>query len=178
MDVFSHGLWSAAIYKIISLRIHKPLKFWLAALFGMAPDLLSFGLVYFVTFVSHGFTQPYFMDEHGPNPELVPTYVEGFYNYTHSLPIFLIVFLIVWAVMKKPVWEMGAWGLHILADIPTHTTEFFPTPFLWPISSFKFSGISWGHTTFLFVNYLLLFLVFILIYFLEKKYLVRKNHKG
>jgi hypothetical protein len=47
--------------------------------------------------------------------------------------------------MRKPLWEFSAWGLHVLYDIPFHERRFFPTPFLWPVSSYTFDGISWGH---------------------------------
>jgi hypothetical protein len=68
---------------------------------------------------------------HGTPPESsIPQYVHHLYNVTHSLMIFLAVFLVAWAVRKRPVWELGAWGLHVLVDVPTHSSSFFPTPVL------------------------------------------------
>jgi hypothetical protein len=51
---------------------------------------------------------------------------------------------------------MLAWLLHILVDIPTHSTRFFPTPFLWPISSYEFSGIGWANPMIFIPNVVLL----------------------
>lgn len=48
---------------------------------------------------------------------------------------------------------MLAWGVHILVDIPTHSYRFYPTPFLWPLSGWKFNGFSWGTPWFIVVNY-------------------------
>ena len=75
------------------------------------------------------------------------------YQFSHSLVIFVAVFGIVWLIRHEPSWVMLGWPLHILIDIPTHTTRFFATPFLWPISSYQFDGISWGQRWFLILNY-------------------------
>jgi len=63
---------------------------------------------------------------------------------------------------------MWAWGLHILMDIPTHSTDFFPTPFLWPFSGYRVDGISWGHPYIFFPNVVVLIVLYIL-FFLKKK---------
>jgi hypothetical protein len=42
MDILSHGLWGAIAFG----RRDRP-SFWLAFLLGLAPDLLSFGILYF-----------------------------------------------------------------------------------------------------------------------------------
>ncbi|MCP5119140.1 MAG: hypothetical protein GY953_50715 [bacterium] len=83
------------------------------------------------------------------------------YQLSHSLVTFAAVFAIVWLIRRQPSWVMLAWPLHILIDIPTHTTRFFATPFLWPISSYQFSGVSWGQRWFLILNYSALAAVFL-----------------
>ncbi len=75
------------------------------------------------------------------------------YQISHSLFVFSAVFGIVWLIRRRPVLEMLGWPLHILIDIPSHTLRFFPTPFLWPVSSYHFDGISWGNRWFMLVNY-------------------------
>lgn len=156
MDILSHGLWSAAAYKAASLPPRKPKKIWWAVFFGLAPDFFSFGIVFVSNLITYASLRPHFVDDTGPNPDLVPNYVHGLYNITHSLIIFGSIFLLVWLIRKKPFLEMGAWGLHILMDIPTHTSRFFPTPFLWPLSSLKVSVISWAEPWFLITNYIVL----------------------
>ncbi|MBI3671680.1 hypothetical protein HY249_02705 [Candidatus Azambacteria bacterium] len=91
------------------------------------------------------------------------------YNISHSLIVFCIVFFAVYLIFKRPVWELGAWLLHILIDIPTHSYKFFPTPFLWPVSNWKYDGFSWGNPTFLISNYLSILAVYVLLYLLERR---------
>ena len=92
-------------------------------------------------------------------------YVHHLYDVTHSLMIFLAVFLVVWAIRKRPVWELGAWGLHVLVDVPTHSSSFFPTPVFWPLFNWKFDGWQWMNPAILVPNYVLLVLVLCLVHF-------------
>jgi hypothetical protein len=73
---------------------------------------------------------------------------------------FLTAFLVVWAIRKRPVWELGAWGLHVLVDVPTHSSSFFPTPVFWPLFSWKFDGWQWMNLAILVPNYVLLSLCY------------------
>lgn len=138
MDFVSHGLWGGVGFGRKSRK-----DFWWAILIGMLPDVLSFGVHLAITVF-----QKVFLGVSPPGGDLryhqVPQYVYNLYNFTHSLLIFVVVFGLVWLIRRKPLWVLGAWGLHILVDIPTHSFEFFPTPFLWPISDFKVNGIAWG----------------------------------
>ncbi|MBI4991976.1 MAG: hypothetical protein HZB99_02050 [Candidatus Harrisonbacteria bacterium] len=170
MDIFSHALWSGGIYKAISLPPRKKLKILWAVFFGVAPDLFSFGILFIENLFFRGLFRPEFASgEHGLNGAFVPHYVFTLYNYTHSLIVFLAVFLLIWLIRRKPFWEMGTWGLHILSDIPTHTSRFFPTPFLWPFSPYKASVISWARLEFLIPNYSLLIIFYGIIYWLNKR---------
>ena len=65
-----------------------------------------------------------------PDPSIIPAFVYHAYNVTHSLVVWLAVSLIVWRLGKRWPWILGAWALHVLCDIPTHSTRFFPTPYL------------------------------------------------
>ena len=42
------------------------------------------------------------------------------------------------------------WFFHILIDIPGHTIQFFPTPFLHPFSDLMFDGVRWSTWSFFF----------------------------
>ncbi len=143
MDIFAHGLWTAVVYQKVPLRQ----RLW-AVFFGVAPDLASFG-VFFVQRLFQGlFTIG--------KPELlsIPTYVYHLYNYTHSLVVWVAVVVVVYfARGKRMPWLLGAWGLHIGIDIFTHSTAFFPTPFLWPLSSFHVNSFSWAEPWFMALNY-------------------------
>jgi hypothetical protein len=85
-----------------------------------------------------------------------PVYAQNFYNMTHSLVIFLTIFLIIWVIRKKPFYLLTAWAVHIVIDIPTHSLKLFPTPLLWPISDYRFNGTSWDNPIIMIPNILML----------------------
>src|SRR5689334_12841276 len=168
MDFISHGLWGS-----IAFGRKSRWSFGLAFAIGMAPDLFSFGVLYIAAAVGLS-PKPDF--SHGTPPEsTIPQYVHQLYNYTHSFIIFLIVFVLVWLFLKRPVWELGAWGLHILADVPLHTYAFFPTPVLWPLSNWKFDGWQWTTPGVLLSNFVLLALLYA--WFIRHLYLSQKKKK-
>lgn len=74
-------------------------------------------------------------------PHTEPSYVHSIYNVTHSLIVWAVVFSILRLIYKKPVKASYARLLHILIDIPTHSLAFFATPFLRPLSNYRFDGI-------------------------------------
>lgn len=80
----------------------------------------------------------------------------NFCNMTHSLLIFFIIFSAIWVVRGIPFYPLLAWAFHIIIDIPTHSLELFPTPFLWPVSDFRFDGIGWDSAIVMIPNILML----------------------
>jgi len=154
MDFLSHGLWGG-----IALGRGSRRSFWTAFGFGVAPDLFSFGLVFANGLLTHGLD---FFNGlgHPPEPAAIPAYVYTLYNATHSLAVFAAVFALVWWLRGRPLWELGAWGLHIAVDIFTHSAEFFPTPFLWPLSDARVNGVPWSDPRIFFSNLLALTLVY------------------
>lgn len=145
MDIVSHGLWGSLAFGRKSRK-----GFWLAFLFGIGPDLFSFGPFFAASFL--GFAERPRFGSEPPDPSLIPAYVHQLYHVTHSLPLFAVFFLVLALILRRPLWEFGAWGFHVLFDIPTHSYAFFPTPFLWPISEFKFNGWQWGSPWIFFPN--------------------------
>lgn len=162
MDIISHGLWGG-----ISFGRKNKNDFIKSFLFGFGPDFFSFGLLTIASFIGLD-TRPDFSGGL-PDPSSIPQYVHTLYDITHSIFIFAVVLGIVWFIRKKPLVPMFAWGLHILMDIPTHSKEFFPTPFLWPFSDFKFDGVSWGNPVIFYPEIALLITLYIL-WFLKKKW--------
>lgn len=152
MDFVSHGLG-------VRLRsAEEPIEFraGIRHRHGAGPVIIR-GLV------RHGYTgsvaEPDF--RHGTPPEsTIPHYVYHLYNYTHRFVVFLAVFFLVWLFLKRPVWELDAWGLHILTDMPLHSYAFFPTPVLWPLSDWKFDGWEWMAPGVLIPNFMLLSLLY------------------
>ena len=154
MDVFSHGLWGG-----ITVGRGSRKRYWTAVAIGVAPDVLAFGPFMVSRLVNQG-TE--FFSHLGKRPELsiIPEYVHSLYHVTHSFMVFVLVFALVWAIRRKPMMELLAWGLHICMDIPTHGNAFFPTPFLWPLSDFHVDGIPWSRPYIFFPNWGLLFLLY------------------
>ena len=156
MDIFAHGLWSYAIF-----RIFKKDKYAMqAALFGILPDLIAFG--------------PFFIYYHFILGNDFRTHLENSsvflaYSLTHSLIIFLVTLIVIYIILKKVALPLLAWGLHIIIDIPTHTREFYPTPMLWPLSDYTINGISWANKWFMIINYSLILLVYIFIFYRKKQ---------
>jgi hypothetical protein len=150
MDILAHFLWTFAIF-------HRYKYKWLIAIFGVLPDFASFGPFFIYNLFTNNFATG------KPNLNSIPEYVFMGYNFTHSLIIFLIVLGIIYFITRNIPLYLFGWAIHIIIDIPTHTNEFFPTPFLWPLSDYHFSGVSWGNPTFMIVNYSLLVFVYIYI---------------
>jgi membrane-bound metal-dependent hydrolase YbcI (DUF457 family) len=149
MDVLSHGLWGGIAFGRRSRRDYL----WAFGL-SLLPDVLGEGVMFGVAALA-GMPLP--SAEHGhPNITEFPLPLQQCYNATHSLAVFAALFLVVWAVRRRPFLPLAAWGLHILIDIPTHSLALFPTPFLWPFSDLKVDGIPWHTPTVLIPNILLL----------------------
>lgn len=189
MDFFSHVFWTWTIFTAIKNKIKKPLNMKLAIFWGVFPDLFAFVLPIALIIINiiTGQINPSDL----PRPEaLEPVRRDGIpafhllsilYTISHSLIIFLIVFAVISILlysMYYPLrntekkfripWEMAGWPLHILIDIPTHSTQFYSTPFLWPISDIKFNGLSWGTPWFLVLNYFVMIIVY-LVYLRKQK---------
>src|SRR3990172_5489627 len=154
MDVVAHGLWGGALF---CARGRK--RFTRALLLGMTPDFLSLGLFHV--------SRPDWIvgrllgEISGPLPlALLPSYVFYAYNVTHSLIVWTALFFLFWRLCRRPPWLLGAWALHILCDIPTHGSDYFPTPFLWPLPTPFVDGVSWATPEFLAGDYLCLVFVY------------------
>jgi hypothetical protein len=162
MDIVSHGLWGG-----VAFGRKKKSDFYLAFFFGILPDLLSFGVHTIAIFLG---LSPRIDWSHGhPSMDEIPAYVHNLYNVSHSLVIFTIVFTMIWVIRKKTFLPFLAYGLHLLVDIPTHSTKFFATPFLWPLSDYRFNGWQWGQPMIFIPNVVLLFSAYIIWFIAWKK---------
>jgi hypothetical protein len=159
MDIFAHGLWAAAAASGARKKFRRRLRVGWAALWGVFPDLFAF-TVPVTLMLWHWLTGEAGMPA-GPRGMPGFALARQLYHFSHSLVVFAAVFGLVWVVLRQPVLEMLGWPLHILIDIPTHTMRFFPTPFLWPLSSYRASGISWGNPWFMACNYSALVIVYV-----------------
>ncbi len=168
MDIFAHALWTGGLFKLFNKN--KKLNIKLGVFWGVFPDFFAFTIPFIYIFykiIFSGFTfsppNPNVIEPVGNIPMADLAYY--LYNISHSLIIFSIIFIITLIILKKPFYEFFGWLLHILIDIPTHPYNFFPTPFLWPISNLKFlKGISWGNQWFIIFNYSLLIIFYVYLF--------------
>lgn len=145
VDTFAHGIIS---YFGFGRNKKTPKKdkvkiAWLSVFFGTLPDLSSWTIYLIYNLFTGGFGRPQLGS--------IPDWVFTLYGISHSIIIFGLVILAVFLIKKSIPIYLWAWGLHIAIDVPTHSREFLPTPFLWPIEWY-FPGISWG-TPWLFYSY-------------------------
>jgi hypothetical protein len=161
MDIISHGLWGG-----IALGRKKRNNFIYAFIFSVLPDVLAEGIMFCMIYFGVN-NMPDL--EHGhPNISEFPVYAQNFYNTTHSLLVFIAVFIFIWVIRKKPFCPLLAWAFHIILDIPTHSFELFPTPFLWPVSDIKVNGIPW-HSSIIMIPDIILLVVFYIFWLYNSK---------
>ncbi len=198
MDIFAHGLWTAAAARAVNLRLRKkpeterprlirrPLNVWHAAFWGIFPDLFAFTIPFFV--IAFGVLSGNISLGQIPRSQTAPTSVleqripilqlaYNLYDISHSLIVFGAAFFLAWLVFRRPIWELGGWLLHILIDIPTHSAQFFPTPLFWPISHWKFLyGFSWAAPWFMIANYSAILVAYLVLWKKERRIAQRQRH--
>jgi hypothetical protein len=151
MDILAHALWTGAAATGVRRKWRPPISMKWAVFWGIFPDVFSFAIPALVRiwWYATGTTRSLLPEAHGPQHF---QFVWQLYYSSHSLVTFGIVFALAWLIARRPVWEMLAWSLHIVADIFTHT-GIFALHFLWPLSSYGFSGIRWESWRFQACNY-------------------------
>jgi hypothetical protein len=174
MDIFSHGLWAMAAAKALNNRrfTEKPLSLLQAGWWGVFPDLFAFGAPFVVMIAlmltgqidASTMRRPPQMEPANPQLAALFALAPQLYQLSHSLVVFAVVVLLVRVLFKKWPWILLGWLLHILADIPTHTYKFYPTPIFWPISHFTVSGFPWSQWWFLALDYSLLVMTFVYLF--------------
>jgi len=159
VDTFAHGLWSWIIFRNI-----KPTSdVWLAVFFGVMPDLFSWAIYMFYRFFTTGFKFG------APVLGEIPKWPFVLYGITHSIFVFGAVVLGLYFILGHVPYWILAWGIHILIDIPTHSRNFLPTPFLWPFFDWYFPGISWGTWWIMALNWGGIIIALIYIFFFGKR---------
>jgi hypothetical protein len=160
MDILAHTLWAnAGARGVNGLRaktgkakiIHPGWTgFW-----GVFPDLFAFTIPFVVMIWRVIIGQAPLSQWHDHHAVLGGFDLAAYlYQWSHSLVIWAAVFIIVWIISKRPRWELLGWALHILIDIPSHVIDFYPTPFLFPISEYRFPyGLQWSNMWYMIINY-------------------------
>lgn len=165
MDLLAHSLYVSAGAKKINDNLKNKKQnrisiIW-SIFWGIFPDLFAFTLPFIISFwmvFSGRDVFASFSTRHQVANGFILSHT--LYQYSHSLIIFLLIFFLIWLIRKKPWLPLLGWGIHIILDIPSHAIDFFPTPFLFPISKWVFPyGIRWSDPWFMVVNYSILLII-------------------
>lgn len=170
MEIVAHGLWTAAAAVATKRSAGVPLRIGRTVWWGVFPDVLAFGPSLAAGLWS-GLTG-ILSTGHGGfrfvhvGPPLYPA--------AHSLLVFTVVYGVATLLMRRVVFELLGWLLHILIDIPTHSLSYYATRFLWPVSDFRFDGIAWWTPWLWGTTYGALLAVYALLW--KKRWLPPANH--
>jgi hypothetical protein len=166
MDTLSHALWGHGLFGYRG-------QWKLAIFFGAMPDLVSFGALFFIKFITGTLTYSGLPTlESLKQLEPYPDWLFFMDNLSHSFLTAILFIVLVSKFRKELVWPMLAWPFHIVLDFPFHTKDFFPVKIFWPISDFSFDGISWSSPEVIIPNFSGLILLFIFRY----KYLLKSKN--
>lgn len=147
MDTLAHGI---AAY-LVGKGAKSPIDWRWLAFFGMWPDLMWLPFTA-LSVLTSGKLQ----------------YFQGPYNVSHSLIIWAGVSALAMFRKRNAFAYTWPWALHILIDIPGHTT--MPTPMLWPVSHFVIHGwFDWLHWPWFLATYLTFGLVYIVLRRLQSR---------
>jgi hypothetical protein len=117
MDVVAHGLGAGAAAKAASRKLEHNLEFFRVVIWGILPDAVEFLPI---TAVLRWFG--FFGEPIGSRllfsrraREALPEWLrpENLYEFSHSLVVFLAVFLLVWLFLRRPALVMLTWPLHV-----------------------------------------------------------------
>jgi len=148
MDIFSHWLWGMALTRgKVSWKVSGPM--------GVLPDLLAF-IPATIYRMSNGKSRVS-VDDNTVTADM--PFAWEIYQWTHSFAIVGFLYCCGYYFFKSKGHEnpkhmawmfVLPWFFHILLDIPGHSIEFFPTPFLHPFSDFMLDGVRWSTWWFFF----------------------------
>ncbi len=143
MDDIAHILWSIVIF------YHY--DWWLAALFGILPDILVF-VPFYLAKISTGNVRSTSDLKPKSNIAFYSRWVLPMYNWTHSLLFVAFVITVCSMIFGYHV-EFWAMLIHVLVDVPSHQRQWFGTKLLYPFSHWQFNGGSWATRDFMLCNY-------------------------
>lgn len=151
MDFLAHGLWGGATFG----RNGKSSWRW-AFVWGMAPDMVAFGPAIIAGLMTGNYFDWASYPLDGTPRSSISAWSYHAYHVTHSLVIWTCIASGLWLWRKRFPWVFAASSLHILCDIPLHTVNYFPTPYLWPFPTPLHDGFRWASPRFMLANYALL----------------------
>lgn len=159
MDILAHGLWSAVAAVAIDRRRRIGNKAIIAAI-GMSvlPDILH--VIPVALFAMEGGSLSVLRDYVLATPRTEPVLPEWTMGAAHHLHcifhsgvVALFLTLLLWRRHVVIDAGLAGWWSHIVIDVLTHSSDFYPSPVFYPISYDGFNGVAWNSALFISVNY-------------------------
>jgi len=178
MDILAHMIWtnygSRSLNKKLKKKNKKTINIKMAMFWSIFPDIFAFGIpmliMFFVSIFSGNFNIKSLLNHHLASNILVVDLPSYLYQFSHSIIIWVLIFILVWIIWKKPYYVLFGWAFHIFIDIFSHEILFYPTPFLFPISEWVFPyGVKWNNPYFMIVNYSLIAILAVYFYLTRSK---------
>lgn len=176
MDVVAHALWAGA--GIILARRRWRISPRVAALtvaMAVMPDIPHLVPVVGWSVFGDGsaaVVQEYANAVAGQTPSApasVDFWSHNLYCITHSAVVAGLVTSLIWFRRRMWMIPLLGWWSHIAIDVFTHSREYFATPILYPFTDEGFDGIAWNTPWFLFANYAVLSVTYLLLYWTRKR---------
>jgi hypothetical protein len=172
MEIFSHILWTLIIWP----QNNYP---YLPLLIAAIPDFLPFLASFFYfsykkkasNFLAKGLGKKVlarFFSNHFAKGVVTeyPKSIKIIYHSLHSIIVFVLIFIILLIIFGLnnviTYFICLPWIFHILIDIFAHGKKYKGPEFLFPISKFKFKGLSYYSLHIIIINYLLLAILLII----------------
>lgn len=160
MDIVAHMLWAGAATVLVARR--RPLSCRSVAatlLLAGLPDVLQFiPVLAWVVFGDGAASALLALATALPGrepalPDTVALVSHHLHCMAHSAFVAGAVTAAAWIVLRRPWLPLLGWWSHIVIDVLTHSTAFYPSPVLYPLSYRGFDGIAWNEPWFLGLNY-------------------------
>ncbi len=168
MDIVAHGLWAAL--GVAFVRRRRPIAARTAAAvvaLALLPDLAQL-LPLLVLVARSGDLQvlhAYITALPGAQP-LLPPAVALWSHHLHCVLHSAVVAAAVTALIRgftRTWWlPLLGWWSHIVIDVFTHSTAFYPSPVLYPFTYWGFDGVAWNTPWFLVATYAAIGAVFVM----------------
>ena len=168
MDILAHALWTGAAGLGMRRRGITVSRRTMAAMVGVSllPDVLPLVPVLAAS-VSQpepfAFLREWVMAKPGTEPSMPPLLAA----LSHHLHCTMHSIVVLAAVTALAAWRwraallpLAALWLHVLIDIPTHSSEYYPVTILYPLSNSAFDGVAWTEPWLIAANYAVLAAVY------------------
>ena len=163
MDILAHGLWAGIGSAATARRWRWPRR-GIAASMALAvlPDTVHMlPIVAWAPFGPDGIAAVWAYATALPGqepamPALVHLLAHHLHCVFHSAIVAGLCSLLVWRLWPAAWLPLLGWWSHVVIDVFSHSSDFYPSPVLYPITQRGFDGLAWNTPGFQLLNYLAL----------------------